>query len=106
MNCDSQLLINTTEIISLREDIFDRFHSIVKSIEDDNIKTNIDYQKYFKLLLEDFKLYTIMLFINELTNDSEFRKHYNSYKIALNYCEEIYNRIKDFEKNIINKKID
>jgi hypothetical protein len=106
MNCDSQLLINKNEFISLREDIFDRFYSIVKSIEEENIKTNIEYQKYLKLLLQDFKLYTIMLFINELTNDIEFKKYYNSYKIALNYCEEIYNRIKDFEQNLIKKKID
>ncbi len=106
MNCDYQLIMNTDEYLSLREDIFDRFHSIVKSIEADNIKTHKNYQKYLELLLEDFKLYTIMLFINELSNDIEFKKHYNSYKTALNYCDEIYNRVKEYEKIIIKKKKD
>ena len=108
MNYDTQLIINsnTTEFISFREDIFDRIFSIIKSIEEEKIKTDIDYRNYLKLLLKDFKLYTIMLFINELTNDLEFKKYYNSYKIALNYCDEIYNKVKEFEKNYIKKKLD
>ena len=97
---------NTTEFISFKEEMFDRMFSIIKSIEEDKIKTDINYRKFLESLLNDFKLYTIMHFINELTNDLEFKKYYNSYKIALNYCDEIYNKVKEFQNNNIKKKLD
>jgi hypothetical protein len=85
--------------MAFREDVLDCFHSILKSIEEENIQTNVDYNNLMKSLKNDFKFYTIMMFINELTNDKEFKKHYTSYKIALNYCDEI------MEKNIIKNKL-
>ena len=39
------------------------------------------------------------LFINDITNDNEFKKYHKSYHIALNYCNDI------IENNIIKKYI-
>ncbi len=86
-------------VLAFREDVLDIFHSIIKTIDEENIQTNVNYKNIMKSLLEDFKLYTIMMFINELTNDKEYKKHYNSYKIALNFCDEL------MEKEIIKNKI-
>jgi hypothetical protein len=96
---DYEITLDKNTFMAFREDVLDCFHSIIKSIEDDKIQTNVNYNNIMNLLINDFKLYTIMIFINELTNDKEFKKHYNSYKVALDFCDEI------MEKNIIKNKL-
>uniref|UniRef100_A0A6C0HV34 Uncharacterized protein n=1 Tax=viral metagenome TaxID=1070528 RepID=A0A6C0HV34_9ZZZZ len=96
---DYEITLDKNTFMAFREDVLDCFHSIIKSIEDDKIQTNVKYNNIMNSLINDFKLYKIMIFINELTNDKEFKKHYNSYKVALDFCDEI------MEKNIIKNKL-
>jgi hypothetical protein len=105
---NNQIELNNYNLIIFREDVLDCFYSIVKTIEEEHIETNIDYHSILKSLLKDFKLYNIIIFINELTNDIEFKKYNNSYKISLDYCEEIYSRIENLDTDKIKykKKID
>jgi hypothetical protein len=96
---------NNIQLITFREDVFDRFNSIIKSINDDKIKTDFNYNDILKDLYKDFKLINIIRLINTIACDNEFKKSHQSYKIALNYCNEI------MENNIIKnslykKKID
>jgi hypothetical protein len=100
MNIDSYTnKFSKIKFAIFREDVLDCFHSIIKSIEDENIQTNFNYNELMDDLLNDFKLYNIVKFINELSKDNEFKKHKNAYKIALTYCNEI------MENDIINDSL-
>ena len=90
---------NKLQFMIFREDVLDCIYSIVKSIEEDNIQTNINYKEYLTNLYKDFKLYMIIKFINDIANDNEFKTHKKTYQIALNYCNDI------IENNIIKKFI-
>lgn len=103
MNLEEQIQkFSKIQFIAFREDVFDRFNSIIKSINDDNINTQFDYNDNIKELHKDFKLYTIIKFINNLANDNEFKKHHHNYKIALTYCDEIMEN--NIIKNIFTQK--
>ncbi len=97
---DYQINLDKNTVVAFREDVLDCFYSIIKSIKDENINTNVNYNNIMKALLTNFNINTIMLFIHEISNDNEFKKHNNSYKIALNYCDEIME--KNIIKNILN----
>ena len=105
---NNQIQLNNINLIAFREDVLDCFYCIVKTIEEEHIETTIDYHSIVNTLLKDFKLYTIITFINELSNDTIFKTHSRSYKIALDYCEEIYSRLEDLDtdKMKYKKKID
>jgi len=95
-----EINLDKNNFMAFREDVLDCFHSITKSIKDENINTSINYDNLMKTLKNDFNMSNIMVFISEITNDSEFKKYYNSYKTALNYCDEIME--KNIIKNVLN----
>lgn len=99
INLDKNYLDKNT-FMAFREDVLDCFHSIIKSIKDENINTSINYDYLMNTLKNDFNMFNIMIFINEITYDNEFKKYYNSYKTALNYCDEIME--KKIIKNVLN----
>jgi hypothetical protein len=104
MNLDTHNYSNI-QLIIFREDVFDRFDSIIKSINEEKIKTDFKYNEILKDLYKDFKLINIIRLINTIACDNEFKKSHNSYKIALNYCNEIMENT--IIKNSISKqKID
>jgi hypothetical protein len=98
------------QLILFREDVFDRFNSIIKSINKEKIKTDFNYNEILKCLYNDFKLIDIIRLINTISSDNEFKKSHNSYKIALKYCNEIMENPIIVKNNQINslfkKKID
>ncbi len=96
---------NNTQLMAFREDVFDRFNSIIKSINEEKIKTEFNYNEILKDLYKDFKLVNIIRLINTIACDNEFKKSQNSYKIALVYCEEIMDN-SIIKKSISKQKID
>jgi hypothetical protein len=95
MTSETNIDINKLQSSIFREDVLDSFLSIVKSIEEDKIKTSINYRDLLNIIYHDFKLYNIIHFINEVANDEQFKKHKNAYTSALTFCDEI------MENNII-----
>ena len=95
MTSETNIDINKLQSSIFREDVLDSFLSIVKSIEEDKIKTNINYRDLLNIIYHNFKLYNIIHFINEVANDEQFKKHKIAYTSALTFCDEI------MENNII-----
>ena len=82
---------------------------ILSDPTDEKINTDFNYNEILKSLYKDFKLINIIRLINTITYDKEFKKSHNSYKIALNYCNEIMENtiIKNsFEKSLSKQKVD
>jgi hypothetical protein len=95
MTSETNIDISKLQLSIFREDVLDCFLSIVKSIKEDNIKTNINYRDLLTVIYNDFTLNNIITFINEVANDNKFKQHKIAYKSALTFCDEI------MENNII-----
>jgi hypothetical protein len=94
-----------------REDVVDRFICIVKMINDNNIQTQINYNKLLENLIADFKLNKILIIINLLAHDKFIKDNLESYNITMIYCNEIINNeiiknIMPFDKHKTKEKID
>jgi hypothetical protein len=74
---------------AFKADIFDYFNCIVKHIDNEKIQTLVDYKKTLNKLNKDFKLVTIVEFINDLINDINICKNKNIYKLVIEYSNEI-----------------
>jgi Na+/serine symporter len=74
---------------AFKADIFDYFNCIIKTIEDEKIQTLVDYKQLLNKLNKDFKLVTIVEFINSLINEANIRKNENIYKLVIEYSNEI-----------------
>jgi hypothetical protein len=101
MNLDTNNY-NNIQFIAFREDVFDRFNSIIKFINDDRINTDFNYNDILKDLYKDFKLINIIRLINTIKYDNEFKKSHICYKLALNYCDEIIENPIMIRNNSIN----
>jgi hypothetical protein len=95
MTSETNIDISKIQFSIFREDVLDSFISIVKSIKEDNIKTNINYNDLLTIIHNNFTINNIITFINEVANDTQFKQHKISYKSALTFCDEI------MENNII-----
>jgi len=102
MNLENYNNYSQMQLILFREDVFDRFNSIIKSINEEKTKTDFNYNEILKSIYKDFKLINIIRLINTIACDKEFKKSHNSYKIALHYCNEIMEN--NIIKNSLSKK--
>lgn len=94
-----------------REDVLDRLICIIKTINDNNIPTQINYNKLLQNLINDFKLKDILIIINLLAHDKFIKENIELYAISMKYCNEIIDNqyiknIMTFERKNTKEKID
>jgi hypothetical protein len=82
--------LSKTELLyqDFREEVLDRFYCICSLIKK-NKCSNIDYNYIFTTVCKDCSFDNIMKFINILKNDKILCQHHDTFKIVIQYCDEI-----------------